>query len=171
VDRWAESVVARFGVAYADRGLAPSGERTTWYAAGEQPAIPLRGYEYLLSIRPARRDSAAPAAPESGLVAVWRPLPPAVAVLLDGDTLLVVPVDSVVARVRAEAVRRGANVFGPGQPRTPPFGDLPPALFRAEAENARARAAAYLGNVSVRDSAGQTRVVSVSGRVLAGLKR
>jgi len=171
VDRWAEAVVARFGVAYADRSLAPSGERTTWYAAGQQPAIPLRGYEYLLAIRSARGDSAAPAAPESGLVAVWRPLPPAVAVLRDGDTLLVVPIDSVVARVRAEAVRRGANVLGPGRPETSPFGDLPPALFQAEGENARARAAVYLGNVSVRDSAGQTRVESVGGRVLAVLKR
>jgi hypothetical protein len=168
---WASIVARRMGVAYAVRRVGPVTVRTFSYTTVEPEALPLRGYDYLVSIR----DSATRPA-DSSFTASWSRRPFALRVFRRQDTLLVVPLDSLYARLRAEARRPGATTASqrPGGPRWRVPEDvttLPPDLFVTEAEGPGLRARVYLRQIAGRDSAGTTRVETVTGRVLLALKR
>ena len=167
VERAADTVVTRLGVAYVSRAAARApGEFS--YSAPDEPVLALGGYDYLLTVR-----DRAPGAADTGLAAVWSAKPLAVRVLRGRDTLALVPLDSLLARLRAHVARRGAAgtpvARRPGAVRTVPVAR--PDLFVAEAAGPRGRVRVLLHQVAGKDSAGVQHVNAVYGRVLLALKR
>ena len=171
-DQWSAVVAARLGVPYVGRTVGPLGTRNFSYTAAEAGALPLRGYDYLVTIG----DSAAGGAADSSWAASWSRQPFALRVLRQRDTLLVIPLDSLFARLRAEA-RRPRLAAGNPRRAGPPgrFGaetaTLPADLFVTDAESEGARARVYLRLIAGRDSAGTARVESVTGRVLLAVRK
>jgi hypothetical protein len=153
-DQWGGIVATRMGVPYVLRTSGQLGTRHFSYIATEAGALPLRGYDYLVAIG----DSITGA--DSSFAATWSRRPFAVQVLRQADTLLVVPLDSMFARLRAASPRRN------GPPAT-----LPPDLFVTEVEGRGARVRIHVRLIAGQDSAGTARVESVAGRVLLALKR
>jgi hypothetical protein len=153
-DRRAEQIVASLGIAYVAgrgaRGLA-AGEYSYTAAAGS--VVPLGGYDWLVPIRTAKGS----VPPDTGLAALAVPAARTVRLFRAGEPLLDVPLDSALARLRAAMGARRS-------------GRVPQALLRAEAGNARARAAVYLLNVAGADSAGIVTVSGLSGDVLVKLR-
>jgi hypothetical protein len=160
-DRWADTLAARLGVLYVRRGEARPGGRAFTYALPEAAQLPVRGYDYLLAIRPK-----AQAEPDSVYQATWSPAPFALRVVRGRDTVVVLPLDSMLARLRARELRR-----------VPTAGAAPAAvapraeLFIAEGESRAARARALVRYIEEKDTAGTRRVTAVTGRVLLALKR
>ena len=150
-DRWAQLIVSRMGVAYVDRAAARSGGERASYAATEPAQLPVRGFDYLLPIRDTAR-----AEPDSVFQAVWSPEPPVLRIVRGTDTVLVLPLDSMLARMRA----RAASPAG-----------APEAPFAVEGESRTARAVAYVRYVAEKDTAGTRRLDALTGRVLLALKR
>jgi uncharacterized protein DUF4153 len=146
-----QRIVEAMGVEYRERWESDGGARRTFnFTVEDHAAIELHGYDVLLSIR---GDSAA----RAGLVAFAAPREPSVHIERDGQLLLSVPLDSLVAR----AVR---------QRRSPHGGQLPAESLRADAENASARAAVYLRFIRGVDSAGTRTVSTLNGEALVDLK-
>jgi hypothetical protein len=171
-DRWADTVVTRLGVAYVSRSAARMGALYTNYQTGDAAALPVRGFDYLLPIRDASKGG-----PDSVSVATWSRRPFAVRVVRGRDTLVVVPLDSMLARLRArEAGRPGGPdmLRSAGAPRAmAPRTVVEPRseLFTTEGESRSARARVYVRLIAVKDSAGTRRIESLTGRVLLALKR
>jgi len=174
-DRWADTIVTRLGVAYVSRAAARMGANYTNYSAPVATELSVRGFDYLLTI-----GEAAKGQPDSGFHATWSHRPLAVRVVRAGDTLVVVPLDSMLIRLRARDAQRprqaaaapgpgGPGAGGPGRPRA--VVEPRSELFIADAESPAARARVYVGGITVKDSAGTRRVESVTGRVLLALKR
>jgi hypothetical protein len=170
-DPWASIVARRMGVTYAFRPGGNAATRTFSFTSVEPAAIPLQGFDFLIGIR----DSAS-AAPDTSFAATWSARPFALRIARRGETLLVVPLDSLYARLRAEAKRPGATTSGPR--RTGPrwgvpedAATLPPALFVTEAEGKGVRVRVHLRLIAGFDSAGAARVETVTGRVLLALRK
>jgi hypothetical protein len=170
-DAWAGIVTRRMGVPYVYRTFGPVSVRTFTYAAPEPAALPVRGYDYLVPIR----DSAA-GAPDSAFAATWTRRPFTLRIVRRADTLLVVPLDSMYARLRAAAQRPGAAAAGP-HPDRQRWGiaedrfTLTPDLFVIDADGRGARARVLVRLIAGRDSSGVARVETVTGRVLLALKK
>jgi hypothetical protein len=172
-DRWADTIVTRLGVAYISRAAARTGPQYSNYSAPVVTELSVRGFDYLLTIGDAGKGQ-----PDSALHATWSRRPLAVRVVRERDTLVVVPLDSMLTRLRArdaQRPRQAAAAPGPGGPegRGRPRAVVEPRaeLFIADAESRTARARVYVGGITVKDSAGARRVESVTGRVLLALKR
>jgi len=154
---WAEVVVARLGVGYVSPFTARTGVQTTRYATADLPVLTVRGFDYLVQIR----DSAS-AVPDSVFQAVWSRRPLAVHLLRGRDTLLIVPLDSMLAQIRRDrAAGRGGRASS----------EMNPDLFVTDAEGRAFRARVVARSIEVRDSAGVRRVASLGGRVLIAPKR
>jgi hypothetical protein len=170
VERAADTVVTRLGVPYVSRNAASAPGAFSYYAP-DQPVLALGGYDYLVTVR-----DRAPDAADTGLAAVWSVKPLAVRVLHGRDTLAVLPLDSLVARLRAHVARRGlvqgpvmAQGAGVVLRRGAPIAR--PDLFVAEVAGPRVRARLLLRLVAGKDSASVHRVTDVEGKVLVALKR
>ncbi len=159
-DQVTASVVARLGVAYVGRGAVRTGGTISrfYHPAAEPGRLDVRGFDYLLSITVPGKPAA-----DTGYQASWSGNPPVVRVVRARDTVAVVRLDSLVARLT-----RGQGAPAPGFAAR----DVRRAeAFVLEAASARARVRVVLSGVGVRDSAGTQRVDRVSGRVLLALKR
>jgi len=169
-DQWGGIVTAKMGVPYVFRTVGPIGIRNFSYTSTEAGAIPVRGYDYLVQIR----DSVTGA--DSSFTASWSRRPFAVRVLRQTDTLLVIPLDSMYARLRAEAKRPGATTAntrrsGPQNRFGGDISTLPSDLFVTEAEGKGIRARVYVRLIAGKDSAGTARVETVTGRVLLAVRK
>jgi hypothetical protein len=170
-DRWADTVVTRLGVEYVSRAAARMGALYTNYQTGEAAALPVRGFDYLLPIRDTNKGE-----PDSVSVATWSRRPFAVRVMRGRDTLVVVPLDSMLAklaerdasRARPRAPQRGR---GGVTVETRNIQEPRSELFTTEGESRSARARVYVRLIAVKDSAGTRRIESLTGRVLLALKR
>ena len=161
-EKWAGILVSRLGVEYASRGAIRSGAQHSDYGAPEPVQLPVRGFDYLLVIRDSARAEA-----DSVLQAVWSRRPLEVRIVRSGQTLLAVPLDSLLARIREQAARRSrTEAAGAGL-----LGERYPELFVTEAEGREWRARVFVRQVAVQDSAGSRRVEQLRGRVLVALKR
>ena len=165
LDRWADSVVTHVGLRY-ERPSRLMGVRSFSYSMPETAAIPLREYDYLIPVRE-RAGSAA----ESSYVAVWSPTPLAVRVLHAGDTVVVAPLDSMLARLRALDRRRGPVVWVRGVPQPQPVPGLRHELFVTDVEGGGVRAQVSVQLVEGTDSAGVVTVGKMLGRVLLTVRR
>lgn len=164
-DRWAELVVRYLGVRY-ERARRPTQPRRFSYASADWPAIPLRAYDYLLPLR-----SEVGAAADSGYVAVWSPSPFAVRVMRGEDTVLVAPLDAMLATLRAlDADREPIRGRG-GVLMTPPLPGQVPEMFVTEAEGAGVRARVNVELLEGADSSGVVTVRKLTGTVLLALRR
>lgn len=171
VDEWGGIVAKRLGVPYVFRTVGQAGVRNFSYTAAETGAIPISGFDYLLQLR----DSVPPTA-DTSFTATWSRRPFAVRILRTNDTLLVVPLDSLYARLRTEAKRPGAIAAnprrnGPQRRGLEDISTLPPDLFVTEAEGKGVRARVYVRLIAGKDSAGTARVETITGRVLLALKK
>ncbi|MGD0483836.1 MAG: DUF4153 domain-containing protein [Gemmatimonadales bacterium] len=172
IDRWADTVVTRLGVAYVSRAAARMGALYTNYQTGDAAELPVRGFDYLLPIRDSNKGE-----PDSVFVATWSRRPFAVRVVRGRDTLVVVPLDSMLARLRERDAGRSERMVpqrGPGglavlRPRevVEPRAEL----FTTEGESRSVRARVYVRLIAAKDSAGTRRIESLTGRVLLALKR
>ncbi|MEK7668571.1 MAG: DUF4153 domain-containing protein, partial [Gemmatimonadota bacterium] len=165
VDRWADTVVTHVGLRY-ERPSRLMGVRPFSYAMPETAAIPLRGYDYLIPVRE-RAGSAA----ESSYVAVWSPAPLAVRVLHAGDTVVVAPLDSMLARLRARDRNREPIYGRYGVLLLPPVPGLRPEMFVTDVEGRGVRARVAVQLVEGTDSAGVVTVRKMLGRVLLAVRR
>jgi hypothetical protein len=154
-DRWARLVVSRMGVAYVDRTAARTGGRRTSFTAADPSQLPIRGFDYLLPIRDSAR-----AEPDSVCQAVWSPEPPVLRIVRGTDTLLTLPLDSLLAQVRAIEGRRAPYPAG-----------VPAVRLVIEGESRTARAVAYVRHVAETDTAGTRRLDALTGRVLVAVRR
>jgi hypothetical protein len=167
-DRWADTVVTRMGAAYVGRNAGRMGAVRTTYSNADPPTLDVRGFDYVLTI-----GESAKAGPDSTLRATWAERPLAARVLRGRDTLVIVPLDAMLARIRERDARRTA----PSAPIQAPSGVMATAaeprseLFVADGEGRAARARVYVRYIGVKDSAGTRRVESVLGRVLLALKK
>jgi hypothetical protein len=150
-DRWGQLIVSRMGVAYVDRAAARTGGERASYSATEPSQLPVRGFDYLLPIRDSLR-----AEPDSVYQAVWSGAPPALRIVRGADTVLTLPLDSLLVRMRS----RAASPAG-----------APAAPFAVEGESRAARAVAYVRFVAEKDTAGTRRLDALTGRVLVALRR
>lgn len=150
VEAWTERAVRSLGVRYVSRWeLKTTPGRFAFTAAGGA-VIGVADYDFLL---PVTSGSVA----DSGLVALGVTGARLVRVLRGGQTLVDLPLDSMLARLRAGAAR--------------PVRTVPAAMLSAAAENARVRAAVWLRSVSGHDGGGAAVVTSITGAVLVKLKR
>jgi hypothetical protein len=171
-DRWAGKIVTQLGVAYVNRDAARAGALSTSYSTPDPAALSVRGFDYLLPIRDSAKGQ-----PDSVYQATWSGRPLAVRVLRARDTLLVIPLDSMLARLREREARRpsqAAATVGPGMamvgmPRT--VVEPRSELFIAVGESPAVRARVHVRYIGVKDSAGTRRVESLTGRVLLALKK
>ena len=168
LERWSDTVATRMGIAYVRREEARAGARTASYAAPDVPQLPVRGFDYELPIR-----EKALALPDSVYQAVWAADPLALRVVRGRDTLAVLPLDSMVARLRAREVRSAPRPAAPGAPVAPAAAPPTPRaeLFVADGEGRGLRARAFVRFIQEKDSAGVRRVTELTGRVLLALKR
>jgi len=170
-EAWASIVARRMGVPYVTRAVGPTGVRSFSYTSNEAGAIPVRGYDYLVTFRDTVLRTA-----DTSFTATWSRRPFAVRIVRQADTLLVIPLDSMYARLRAEAKRPGATAANPRRNGPMMFGSenvstLPADLFVTEADGKGVRARVYVRLIAGKDSAGTARVESVNGRVLLALRK
>ena len=151
--RWAEVVVSRLGIEYVNAFVARTGVRSSWYGSAETPVLAVRGFDYVVQIR-----ASAGRVPDSGYQAVLARRPLAVRILRARDTLLVVPLDSMLARIQQQGGRGGRSSMNPD-------------LFVTEAESRAVRARILVTTIEVRDSVGTPRVAQLVGRALIAAKR
>ncbi len=160
LERWADTVVARLGLPYASRVEVRRGVRRFAYTQPDPAEIPVRGFDLEVPIR-----EQALALPDSVCQAVWSREPLAIRVVRSRDTLVVLPLDSMRARLRARDARAPRAASAPGTAATPRAD-----LFVTDAQGRGGRARAYVRFIEERDSAGTRRVATVAGRVLVALK-
>ena len=153
----ARSIVGAFGVRYVGKWESPrSGTRVTFGTSGPRGVLAVRGFDYLVSVRPAR-DSAARA--DTALAAEVVPASRAIRVVHGNRALIEIPLDSAIARAMRTmtAERRYVRVAD--------------RVLEASAENARARAEAHLTQIEVEGTGTSARVLrSANGQVLVRLK-
>jgi hypothetical protein len=172
-DRWADTVATRVGVAYVSRAAARMGANYTNFSTPDPATLDIRGFDYVLTIG----EKSASAA-DSALRATWSRHPLQVRVLRSRDTLVVVPLDSMLTRLRARNAGRPGRpammMRGPGGLRVQtPRSVVEPRseLFVVEGESRLARARVYVRALTEKDSAGTRRIERLTGRVLLALKR
>ena len=120
------------------------------FTAAAGAVIGVADYDFLLRVT---SGSVA----DTGLVALGVTGARLVRVRRGGQTLVDVPLDSMLARLRAGAAR--------------PVRTVPAAVLNTAAENARVRAAVWLRSVSGYDREGAAVVTSITGDVLVKLKQ
>ena len=164
VDRWADTVATHLGVRY-ERPRPRTAVRRVIYATPDAGAIPLQGFDYLVPV--AGTANAA----DTGYRAVWSPAPLAVRVLHGSDTVLVAPLDSMLAGIRARDVRREPVVWVRDAQRAPHIPGLRSGMFVTDVASRGARARVMVERLEGRDSAGVVTVDAVVGRVLVAVRR
>jgi uncharacterized membrane protein YbaN (DUF454 family) len=143
-------VVQALGVEY-ERSLGGEGRDSDFsFAAGVRGALPAAGYDVLLHVR--APDDTTTGADE--LTAVLVPASRTVRLARGRETLLVLPLDSLLARVRR--LRATATSAA----------DLPATVMSVQAENARVAAVLYVERVNGRFERTGVKVVGVRGVVL-----
>jgi len=170
-EAWSSIVARRMGVPYVTRTVGPAGVRNFSYTSDEAGAIPVRGYDYLVTFRDTVLRTT-----DTSFTATWSRRPFAVRIVREADTLLVIPLDSMYARLRAEAKRPGATAANPRRNGRMMFvsenvATLPADLFVTEAEGRGVRARVYVRLIAGKDSAGTARVETVTGRVLLAVRK
>jgi len=170
-EAWSSIVARRMGVPYVTRTVGPAGVRNFSYTSDEAGAIPVRGYDYLVTFRDTVLRTT-----DTSFTATWSRRPFAVRIVREADTLLVIPLDSMYARLRAEAKRPGATAANPRRNGRMMFvsenvATLPADLFVTEAEGKGVRARVYVRLIAGKDSAGTARVETVTGRVLLAVRK
>jgi len=165
-------VTTRLSVAYVSRAAARTGATYTNYSTPDPAALEVKGFDVLLTIGEPGKGPA-----DSALRATWSRRPFAVRVLRARDTLVVVPLDSMLAKLRERKAGRPARPdmmmsAGPMRVIVPRTVVEPRAeLFTTEGEGRSARARVYVRLIAMKDSAGTRRIESLTGRVLLALKR
>jgi hypothetical protein len=149
VEAWAARAVRSLGVRYVSSSemQAPQGRFAFTAAAG--PAIGVTDYDFLLSV-------ASGSAADTGLIARGDTAARVVRVVRGAQTLVELPLDSMIARLRAASPRSVRTV--------------PAAMLSATAENERVRATLWLRNVSGFDRGDSAVVTRIAGDVLVKLK-
>jgi len=160
VDRWADTVVTHIGLRYR-RPQPRSQTRQFAYQSPAVGAVPLRGFDYLVPIRRSTADT--------GYAAAWTSEPLAVRVTRGAETLALVPLDSLFARIRAADADRAPPTWDRGRRQPPLIRGLRPAMFAQDAAGGSVRV--VLDLLEGTDSAGVVRVEKVTGRVLVAVRR
>ena len=143
-------VVQALGVEYVRSWGGEGRDSYFSFASGVRGALPAAGYDVLLHVR-APADTTAGA---DELIAVLVPASRTVRLARGRETLLVLPLDSMLARVRR---LRATATSG---------ADLPATVMSVQAENARVAAVLYVESVNGRFERTGMKIVGVRGVVL-----
>jgi len=147
-------VVQALGVEY-DRSLGGEGRDSDFsFAAGVRGALPAAGYDVLLHVR-APDDTTAGT---DELTAVLVPASRTVRLARGRETLLVLPLDSMLARVRRLRATATSDA------------DLPATVMSVQAENPRVAAVLYVERVNGRFERTGVKIEEVRGVVLVKVR-